>query len=187
MVDQTILTLESCGIGSDRFKKKCCCKNTLKYCFTYNIVNYSNSNGALTSPPASIISSRFNFNYPSKNHLGGVVSSHPDTKGGKFYPVQKLDAHGNIVVNDGVVHTLDRRLKKSITDLDASLAKALGLRAVNYFWKDTEKKSDFQIGVIAQELEAIFLDLVNNDLEYKSGNYIGLIPLLIEAIKERQE
>ena len=102
-------------------------------------------------------------------------------------PVQKLDTHGNIAVNDGVVHTLDRRLKKSITDLDASLAKALGLQAVNYFWKDTEKKSDFQIGVNAQELEAIFPELVNNDLEYKSGNYIELIPLLIEAIKERQE
>ena len=110
---------------------------------------------------------------------------------GKFdiagFAVQKLDAHGNIAVNDGVVHTLDRRLKKSITDLDASLAKALGLRAVIYFWIDTEKKSDFQIGVNAQELEAIFPELVNNDLEYKSGNYIELIPLLIEAIKERQE
>tara|TARA_B110000037_G_scaffold181994_1_gene209431 strand:+ start:744 stop:1136 length:393 start_codon:yes stop_codon:yes gene_type:complete len=102
-------------------------------------------------------------------------------------PDQKLDAHGNIAVNDGVVHTLDRRLKKSITDLDASLAKALGLRAVIYFWIDTEKKSDFQIGVNAQELEAIFPELVNNDLEYKSGNYIELIPLLFEAIKERQE
>ncbi len=139
--------------------QKCCCKNTLKYCFTYNIVNYSNSNGALTSPTASIISSRFNSNYPSKNYA----------------------------VNDGDVHTLDRRLKKSITDLDASLAKALGLRAVNYLWIDTEKKSDFQIGVNAQELEAIFPELVNNDLEYKSGNYIELIPLLFEAIKERQE
>ena len=102
-------------------------------------------------------------------------------------PVQKLDAHGNIAVNGGAVHTLDRRLKKSITDLDASLAKALGLRAVIYFWIDTEKKSDFQIGVNAQELEAIFSELVNNDLEYKSGNYIELIPLLFEAIKERQE
>ena len=102
-------------------------------------------------------------------------------------PVQKLDTHGNIAVNGGADHTLDRRLKKSITDLDASLAKALGLQAVNYFWKDTEKKSDFQIGVNAQELEAIFPELVNNDLEYKSGNYIELIPLLIEAIKERQE
>ena len=70
--------------------QKCCCKNTLKYCFTYNIVNYLNSNGALTSPTASIISSRFNSNYPSKNYLGGVVSSHADTKGVKFYPVPKI-------------------------------------------------------------------------------------------------
>ena len=120
-----------------------------------------------------------------------VISIIFNTKGkfdiGIDGPVQKLDTHGNIAVNDGVVHTLDRRLKKSITDLDASLAKALGLRAVIYFWIDTEKKSDFQIGVNAQELEAIFPELVNNDLEYKSGNYIELIPLLIEAIKERQE
>ena len=102
-------------------------------------------------------------------------------------PVQKLDTHGNIAVNDGVVHTSDRRLKKDNTDLDASFLKGHGLRGVNYFWKDTEKNSDLQIGVIAQELEAIFPELVNNDGEYKSVNYTGLIPLFIEAIKEQQE
>ena len=70
--------------------KKCCCKNTLKYCFTYNIVNYSNSNGTITSPTASIISSRSNSNYPSKNYLRGVVSPHDDTKGGKDFPVSTI-------------------------------------------------------------------------------------------------
>ena len=102
-------------------------------------------------------------------------------------PAEKLDVHGNIAVNGSVVHTSDRRLKKDITDLDASLAKVLGLRGVNYYWKDTEKNSDLQTGVIAQELEVIFPELVNNDGEYKSVNYTGLIPLLIEAIKEQQK
>ena len=63
-----------------------------------------------------------------------------------------------------------------------------------------------QIGLIAQELEEIIPELVTNNvhaynknegiedaerdmekIEYKGINYIGLIPVLIEAIKEQQE
>jgi len=42
-----------------------------------------------------------------------------------------------------------------------------------------------QTGLIAQEVEKILPELVNEASDgYKSVNYIGLIPHLIEAVKE---
>jgi len=42
-----------------------------------------------------------------------------------------------------------------------------------------------QTGLIAQEVEKLFPELVNTDDKgYKSMNYNGLIPHLIEAVKE---
>jgi len=45
-----------------------------------------------------------------------------------------------------------------------------------------------QIGLIAQDVEAVFPDLVATDsLGIKNLNYVGLIPVLIESIKEQQQ
>jgi len=54
--------------------------------------------------------------------------------------------------------------------------------------KDPSKSQDLQLGFIAQELEKALPNLVHTDeAGYKSVNYIGLIPLLTEAIKEQQK
>jgi hypothetical protein len=44
-----------------------------------------------------------------------------------------------------------------------------------------------QIGVIAQDVEKVFPELVGENEGYKTTNYIGLIPVLIEAVKEQQQ
>ena len=41
-----------------------------------------------------------------------------------------------------------------------------------------------QIGLIAQEVEKIFPELVNNSGKYKSVSYASIVAPLIEAIKE---
>ncbi len=44
-----------------------------------------------------------------------------------------------------------------------------------------------QVGLIAQELEKVYPELVFTDADgYKSVNYAQLTPVLIEAIKEQQ-
>ena len=43
------------------------------------------------------------------------------------------------------------------------------------------------MGVIAQELEKVFPELVKQSDSHKSVNYNGLIGVLIEAIKEQQK
>jgi len=63
------------------------------------------------------------------------------------------------------------------------LCKVLQLNGVEFDWKDNQQSS---VGVIAQELEEVFPELVRTG-ENKSVNYNGLIGVLIEAVKEQQK
>ena len=62
------------------------------------------------------------------------------------------------------------------------------LRGVTWEWKDDapeEAKEQPGMGVIAQEVERVFPDLVETDEQgLKKVNYEGLIAPLIEAVKE---
>ena len=70
--------------------------------------------------------------------------------------------------------------------LQNTLAKLDELGGYNYNYKADEEKKK-QIGVIAQELEKVFPELVNvDDRGYKMVNYVGLVPVLLQAIKEQQ-
>jgi hypothetical protein len=86
----------------------------------------------------------------------------------------------------------DRKLKENIRDLEGSLDKTLKLRGVKYDWKDENKAND-QIGFIAQEVQEIVPEVVDeNQTLTKEGethltvNYPALVPMLVEAIKEQQ-
>lgn len=90
----------------------------------------------------------------------------------------------------------DRNLKKNIQNLTGvtSIIKQLYPKTFLY---DTEKYPDaglpkkMQFGLIAQELEDVLPNLVENNthptgLAFKSVNYTGLIPILIKAMQEQQ-
>jgi hypothetical protein len=77
----------------------------------------------------------------------------------------------------------DINLKENIRPLEDSLNKVLQLNGVSFDWKETQQPS---VGVIAQELEKVFPELVKTG-ENKSVNYNGLIGVLIEAVKEQQK
>ena len=76
--------------------------------------------------------------------------------------------------------TSDINLKENIHTVENALETVSSLRGVSFDWKETGKSS---YGVIAQELEEVLPELVNNG-EVKSVNYNGLVGILIEAIKE---
>jgi hypothetical protein len=91
----------------------------------------------------------------------------------------------NAFVNGNVVNTSDSRLKKMITPVAKSLLSLTSLKGYHYYWKDEKQGGELQTGLIAQNVEQIFPELViTNKDGYKSVNYIGLIPHLIEAVKE---
>lgn len=120
---------------------------------------------------------------------------------------------GNVKVDGNVTaanffQNSDRILKVNIQKEKSSLEKLLELEPVTYTFKPEYQDrlglpDNLQHGLIAQEVETIFPELVKNQIQestndtekdnetgdefhYKSLNYIGLIPVLIQAVKEQQ-
>lgn len=96
--------------------------------------------------------------------------------------------NGSAVWNSGT-YTSDIRLKKNVKTLDEVLDKLKGIRGVRFNWKDKDAGESREIGVIAQEVEKVFPELVWTDPKsgYKLVKYDKLAPVLIEAIKEQQK
>jgi hypothetical protein len=103
-----------------------------------------------------------------------------------------LEVNGRIK-STAVNESSDIRWKKDISTLSDALTKVKELRGVNYKWrvdefKDKEFDGDAQIGLIAQEVEKIYPELVCTDKEgFKSVEYSKIVAILIEAIKEQQK
>jgi hypothetical protein len=117
---------------------------------------------------------------------------------------------GNVTVTGTFTNPSDQNLKKDIKPLSGALANILKIQGVSYLWK-SEQELDYymlgkssegkmgvnekfnfpdgkQIGVIAQNVEQVLPELVQTDADgIKSVDYIKMIPVLIEAIKEQQQ
>ena len=77
----------------------------------------------------------------------------------------------------------DINLKENIQTVDNALDKVMSLRGVSFDWKKSKEPS---FGVIAQELEQVFPDLVHGESP-KAVNYNGLVGILIESIKDMKQ
>ena len=70
-------------------------------------------------------------------------------------------------------------------DEEISLEKKEAIK--EFFAKREERTESPEYGYLAQELKEIFPDLVDQDSEgYYSVNYIGLIPIIVEALKDQK-
>ena len=78
----------------------------------------------------------------------------------------------------------DARLKANIISLGSTLAKLLQIDGKKYTMKKDENKKQ-KIGVLAQDIEKVFPELVSESNGIKSVNYQGLVPVLINALKEQ--
>ncbi|MBO6516030.1 MAG: tail fiber domain-containing protein [Bacteroidia bacterium] len=98
----------------------------------------------------------------------------------------------------------DAKLKYNVNDLNSATDIVKKLNAKTYYYKQEgdaalmNLPTSLQYGFIAQELETVLPTLVNDQvqmkglkdmdqIEYKAVNYIGLIPVLTQALKEQQE
>jgi hypothetical protein len=82
----------------------------------------------------------------------------------------------------------DQNLKGNIVPIDSSLDKLKHISGYSFLWKDSvEKGKGYDIGLLAQEIEKIYPELVESDSSgYKKIYYYKLIPVMVEAIKEQQ-
>ena len=98
------------------------------------------------------------------------------------YFTGNVNVTGTVTAN-GSLLTSDLRLKTDIQPLNNTLDKVLKLRGVSYVMKADETK-ERKIGVIAQELEQEYPELVaTDDKGMKSVAYASLTAVLIEAVK----
>ena len=85
----------------------------------------------------------------------------------------------------------DRRLKTNIRQIgpNTALDMVLKMRGVTYRWGPLAQSrgGGRQIGMIAQEVEAIAPEVVADTGDFKAVSYSRLVPLLVEALKAQQE
>ncbi len=92
-----------------------------------------------------------------------------------------------ILDTDGSYHnSSDRRLKKNITPLPSVLSRLLELRPMRYHFLDTPDDATKSFGLIAQEVQPLFPDVVGEKNGYLSMNYGALGIIAIKAIQEQQ-
>ena len=118
--------------------------------------------------------------------------------------------YGNLYYTGTCSHYSDKRIKKNILSISGALDKLIKINGIYFNWnndaytnimkaslsknKSTEVEDipelpdTKQIGVIAQDVEKVFPELVITDENgIKSVDYTSLIPVLIQAIKEQQK
>lgn len=151
------------------------------------------SQHALNSVRAAVLALNLNsddqldyglFSQASRNYFSGQVGiGNTNTNGYKLY------VQGNAFAT-GTWGSSDMRFKKEIKPLNKVLDRIEQLQGVSYKWR-TEEFADRgfeasqQIGLVAQNVEQTFPELVRTDKEgYKAVAYDRFSALFVEAIKE---
>ena len=117
------------------------------------------------------------------------------------YPVWKTNTTGNlpeytsstklkfnpstgVLTSVGTVISSDKRLKRNIVSIDKTLDKVMLLNPVTYNRLDNDNN---EIGFIAQEVQKIIPEVVDDSGEYLGIAYANLVPVLVKAIQEQQK
>jgi len=143
------------------------------------------------------ISNRHNFDvsingysshYLATSDISASIVDYYSNVGSIYNKVFKIDACGNVTNYTGIYGAVsDSRLKENIVNCSPKLEDLLKVRVVNYNLKGPD--SSKYIGVVAQELEELFPELVaetNTHERFKTVNYSNLTILLIKAFQEQQ-
>jgi hypothetical protein len=104
-----------------------------------------------------------------------------------------LDSSHNLTIAGDIkaFATSDERLKQNVIPIQCPLDKIKKLGGYTFEWipqKDIHSNTGTDVGVLAQEVENVFPDVVTTRSNgYKAVKYQKLIPLLIESIKTLSE
>lgn len=127
------------------------------------------------------------FAYTNSNSQNNTIDNWAGFFGGD------VNILGQAYVSSGMWTGSDKRFKTNLKPLESVNEKLKKLHAYTYNFKTDAEFKDFnfsnreQIGLIAQELQEVFPQLVNENRNgYLSVNYQGMIPVLLEGMKEQQ-
>ena len=99
----------------------------------------------------------------------------------------RIDTNSGQLTATSFNATSDLTLKSNISMLNTPLEKILNIEGRNYTWKNDENNV-LQSGLIAQQVEEHIPEVIvtNKENNIKTINYNGIIPYLVESIKEQQ-
>jgi hypothetical protein len=101
-----------------------------------------------------------------------------------FYVPRGLN---QVIFDYTVVQPSDSRLKDNLTPITTPVEKIKSLRGVEFDWNSGEHVGTHDVGLIAQDVEAVLPEAVTTQEDgYKNLAYTKVIPLLVEAMKEQQ-
>jgi len=112
---------------------------------------------------------------------------------GTTTPTYELTVNGTAWCSSGAWTGSDARWKRNVKDLNYKLSDILELNPVNFELRTDEFpemgfETGTQIGLIAQDVEKLFPELVRTDnFGYKAVSYEKLAVILLEGIKEQQK
>lgn len=103
------------------------------------------------------------------------------------YPMKLYLNNGDCIFSGNVQGYSDRRLKEEIVNIPDALDKIDNINGVTYFWKERTDQPNRQTGLIAQEVEEVLPEVVNEDENgIKTIAYANMVGLLVEGIKEER-
>jgi hypothetical protein len=118
----------------------------------------------------------------SKISTTGEISITPANRTKSVY------IYKDLYVNGSIFNTSDKNHKEEIEYISGSKIENLfNLEPVEYKFK-TDVKKIVHYGLIAQDVEKVYPELVNDsNLGFKTVNYMELIPLLLLKMKNMQK
>lgn len=121
-----------------------------------------------------------------ENNLIVKGSETGDTKGIEAPLIKSTFLESDTIRTSGAIQYSDRRLKENITKINENknIDKIMKMQGYNYINKITKQNDS---GLIAQQIEEIDKNLVDNNGKYKGIKYNNVIPMLVEAVKFQQK
>jgi hypothetical protein len=126
--------------------------------------------------------------------LRGGNDSETWTQVGSYWPMELNLTNNNalfggtITAASNITAYSDIKLKENICEIKNAIDKIKQIRGVTYTRNDFEDKTKRYTGVIAQEVEKVLPEVVDEDNKgIKNVAYGNMVGLLIEAIKEQQK
>ena len=152
-------------------------KTTIASDFASVVIGQYNSSGSSVTNSATV------FNTANTAFvIGNGTASNAKSDAFKVMFNGDTTVSNDLTVSGDVVISSDARLKSNIVSLGSTLPKLLQIDGKSYEMKGKQK-----IGVLAQEIQEVFPELVTkDDNEMLAVNYQGLVPVLINALKEQQ-
>jgi hypothetical protein len=119
------------------------------------------------------------WNIYTENHPNAAIT------GNLLFMPGPTGVYGFIRKSDGnYFSSSDARLKEEVRDLSSVLDRLLQLRPVSYRFKSAPAQAARTYGLIAQEVEPLFPEVVDDHDGVKSLAYSQLVPVTVGAIQE---